>query len=382
MTPKLPLAAALAVAALLGLAAGSGGSQPISAQTACQAKGPVLGVSRTIEIDTRGGPRYGLQQYKDNDILQEGEVILTFDDGPLRAYTTKVLEALDRHCTKATFFVVGSMALADPATLRETYRRGHTIGTHTWSHQYQLGRSNIGRATHEIELGFSAVRKALGAPVAPFFRFPFLSDGRGPLQHLASRDIAAFSIDVDAIDYRAKGPDGPEVVFRTVMRELTEKKKGILLFHDIQPSTAIALPRILDALKAKGFRVVHIVPKGDATTIASYDAIADKEAGRRRVAVASQPLAPRAVTWPMAAPAAPTEKGHVPHLAPQVQGGMGGGTAPPASPVAGQPYTPPAGPAVVQAPLPGETTAQPQPEPRRRPIGDDDGDWRRRVFGN
>ena len=380
MTLRLPLAAVLAAAALLGLAAGPGGSQTTSAQAACQAKGPVLGVSRTIEIDTRGGPRYGLQQYKDNDILQEGEVILTFDDGPLRAYTTKVLEALDRHCTKATFFVVGSMALADPATLRETYKRGHTIGTHTWSHQYQLGRSNIGRATHEIELGFSAVKRALGAPVAPFFRFPFLSDGRGPLQHLAGRDIAAFSIDVDAIDYRAKGPDGPEVVFRTVMRELTEKKKGILLFHDIQPSTAVALPRILDALKTKGFRVVHIVPKGDVTTVASYDAMAEKEASRRRVALASQPLASRAVTWPLAAPAAPAEKGHVPHLAPQVQGGTGGGIAPPTSPVAGQPYAPPAAPAVVQGLPPADV--QPQPEPRRRPLGDDDGDWRRRVFGN
>lgn len=377
MTFKLPVAAALAGAALLGLAAGFGGSVPTSAQAVCQARGPVLGVSRTVEIDTRGGPRYGLQQYKENDFLQEGEVVLTFDDGPLRAITTKVLEALDRHCTKATFFVVGSMALADPATLRDTYRRGHTIGTHTWSHQYQLGRSNIGRATHEIELGFSAVRRALGAPVAPFFRFPFLSDGRGPLQHLASRDLATFSIDVDAIDYRAKGPDGPEVVFRTVMRELAEKKKGILLFHDIQQSTAIALPRILDALKAKGFRVVHIVAKGDATTVAQYDAIAEKEATRRRVAVANEPLAPRAVTWPLAAPA---EKGHVPHLAPQVQGGVGGGIAPAAGPLAVQRTTPTAAPAIVQGPPPADI--QPQPEPRRRPTGDEEADWRRRVFGN
>ena len=52
-------------------------------------------------------------------------VALTFDDGPLRPYTTPILKALDAHCTKATFFQVGKMAIADPEMVREIERRGH-----------------------------------------------------------------------------------------------------------------------------------------------------------------------------------------------------------------------------------------------------------------
>ena len=103
------------------------------AQEACTPGPNALGVSRVVEIDTSAGPRFGVQ-YKEHDLLADGEVVLTFDDGPLRAYTKPVLEALQAHCTKATFFVVGRMAVADPEMVREYARLGHTVGIHTWSH--------------------------------------------------------------------------------------------------------------------------------------------------------------------------------------------------------------------------------------------------------
>jgi peptidoglycan/xylan/chitin deacetylase (PgdA/CDA1 family) len=291
----------LAIAGAIGFVA-TLPRHPASAQT-CGTDS--LGVARSVEIDTQGGPRYGLMQYKDHDFLADGEVVLTFDDGPLRRHTQAILDALEKHCTKATFFMVGTMALSDPAMVREVARRGHTVASHTWSHRYQLGRVSADRAKQEIELGISAIQLALGAPIAPFFRFPFLSDQKGALAHLSERGIASFSIDVDALDYRSRGAAGGDAVFRRVMADLAQRKKGILLFHDIQPSTAAALPRILAALKAKGFKVVHIAPKASGTTLAEFDAMAEKEAGRRKSLVATAPLAPRAVTWPLAG-AAPT----------------------------------------------------------------------------
>ena len=63
-------------------------------------------------------------------------------------------------------------------------------------------------------------------------------------------------------------------------------RKGILLFHDIQPSTAHGIKDILDALKAGGFKVVHLVPKAPAATLAEYDAQADREIAHRKLAVA------------------------------------------------------------------------------------------------
>jgi len=259
----------------------------------CVLGADALGVARTIEIDTIAGPRFGAP-FKDQDILADGEVVLTFDDGPLRAYSQRVLEALQAHCAKATFFVVGRMAVSDPEMVREYARFGHTVGIHTWSHQ-NLHRLTPLRARTEIELGFSAVQQALGKPVAPFFRFPYLADTRSMMVHLQERHIAIFSIDVDSKDYRTRNA---EAVHRKVMSDLARVKKGIILFHDIQPSTAKALPGLLADLKAKGYRIVHLQPKADATTMAEFDAMAQQQLERRQAKVASEPLARRAFTWP------------------------------------------------------------------------------------
>lgn len=262
----------------------------------CTNNPSALGVSRVIEIDTKGGPGYGYHQYRMNTLLDDKEVVLTFDDGPLPVHTRAILKALDQHCTKATFFSVGRMALAYPDTVKDIIKRGHTLGAHTWSHRYQLGKVPANVSRNEIELGFSAVQKAAGQPIAPFFRFPFLSDSRPLLQYLGDRDLAVFSIDVDAIDYRAKSADR---VIANVFRELEPQRKGILLFHDIQPSTAAALPEVLRQLKARGYRVVHLKPREQVHTLAAHDAAIEQEVARLNTKIAERPLAPRTLTWAM-----------------------------------------------------------------------------------
>ena len=140
---------------------------------------------------------------------------------------------------------------------------------------------------------------AAGQPIAPFFRFPFLADTKSMLGYTGTRNIGIFSIEVDALDYRNK--HNPQAVHDQVMNQLAYQKKGILLFHDIQPSTAEALPMILRSLKAKGYRVVHFRPTGQATTVAEFDVMAQRQFDKKRVAHAANPLANRAVTWPMPA---------------------------------------------------------------------------------
>ena len=254
-----------------------------------------LGVSRVQEIDADTGPKYGHQQHDAADFLNDHEVVLTFDDGPLRPYTMPVLKALDAHCTKATFFIVGQMAAADPALVRETAKRGHTLGSHTWSHK-DLRKTGPSRGKGELELGLSGVSKVLGTPAAPFFRFPYLSAPAGILSYAVARKIAVFSIDVDSRDYRTKDP---AVVRRNVLAGLQETGKGIILFHDIQPSTAGALKGLLDELKARGFNVVHLVPKQPATTLPEYDAMAERELARKSQSAANDPLASRSIVWPV-----------------------------------------------------------------------------------
>lgn len=353
MRRRLVAGLRVALVAWVGLAVAP---SPTTAQGSCKRNPAALGVSRVIEIDTTTGPRLGQQQYPDHDLLADGEVVLTFDDGPHRAYTQPILEALEAHCTRATFFLVGRMALADPGLVRSIQARGHTVGTHTWSHA-RLGQLPGDQARTEIEMGLSAVQKAAGGPIAPFFRFPYLSDPKGMIAYLQERRLGIFSIDVDSYDYRTPSASG---VVQNVMSQLQNKRKGIILFHDIQASSAQAMPAMLAALKARGFRVVHFVAKQRAETIASYDARVDPEARRRQAAIAANPLAKRTLTWQSSGPGQGSDaRGAPPALPP-----MG---APPPPPLA-QPIPPP----VLEPP-----PVQPRP-PRNR----DDEDWRRQVFGN
>jgi peptidoglycan/xylan/chitin deacetylase (PgdA/CDA1 family) len=257
-----------------------------AAQAACQGGGKVLGVSRTITLDTQGGKLYGGLQYGSSDLLRDGEVVLTFDDGPLRRYTRMVLEALEAHCTKGTFFMVGRMAVSDPAMVREVEAAGHTIASHTWSHP-NLGRRSARKAGGEIELGISAVQKAATKPIAPFFRFPYLADPNAMIAYAKERDLGVFSIDIDSYDYRTRKA---EKVYSTIMRQLRDRRKGIMLFHDIQVSTAHAMKRLLDTLHREGFKVVHIEAKAPVRTIKSFDETAAELHEKRRTQVAAAPI--------------------------------------------------------------------------------------------
>jgi peptidoglycan-N-acetylglucosamine deacetylase len=245
---------------------------PAAAQTPC-ANPNALGVARTIEIDTTGGPGFGFEHYKEYDFLVLKEVVLTFDDGPQVGHTHAVLKALADHCTKATFFSVGKMAAGLPEILRDVAKGGHTIGSHTWAH-IEIGKLKDEAAWKaEIEKGISAVRRAVGGPVAPFFRYPSLKDTKESIAYLQSRNIAVFSTDIDSFDFKFKA----DHLVKSVMAKLEKKGKGMLLMHDIQPGTAKAVPQLLDALKAGGYKVVHMKPKFELKSLAEYDAMIEKD---------------------------------------------------------------------------------------------------------
>ena len=234
-----------------------------------------IGVSRTVEIDTKGGPGFGMEHYKANDFLQPKEVVLTFDDGPQKFSTEMVLAALADQCTKATFFSIGKMALGYPEIIREVAKAGHTIGTHTMTHQAIAKLKTFEEGKDEIERGVSAVKRAVGGPVAPFFRFPTLKDTPEAVAYLGTRNMAMFSTDIDSFDFK---PQPAENIVKVVMAKLEKNGKGIVLMHDIHKTTAKALPLLLVALKDKGYKIVHLKAKGEVTTLAEYDAAIEKDA--------------------------------------------------------------------------------------------------------
>src|SRR5262249_24395118 len=218
--------------------------RPAPRPTSCSNPNAV-GVWRVVEIDTTGGPGFGFEHFKAHDFLREGEVVLTFDEGPWPKNTPAVLAALAAHCTKAIFFPIGLHATYHPEILKQVAAAGHAIGSHTWGHQdlsKTQGRCNVNGKVQtneynpkdENQMGTSAVQSAVGGPAACQFRFPALRQPPELIDYLGKRNIAIFSADMDSFDFKMRKP---EQVRQSVMEKLKKHGKGIVLVHDFQHAT-------------------------------------------------------------------------------------------------------------------------------------------------
>ncbi|MGJ4898989.1 polysaccharide deacetylase family protein [Bradyrhizobium oligotrophicum] len=235
-----------------------------AAPAACPHEG-TLGTSRILTVDAATHPRVGLKSFPDTLPLHDGEVVLTFDDGPSPPMTDKVLAALARECVRATFFLVGEPASRRAAWVRKIAAEGHTIGHHSFTHA-NLAHITPEQAVDEIDRGIAADEKALNGaetttPSTPFFRFPYFESTPATLDLLQSRGIVVFGADLWASDWN---PMSPQQTLKLLTARLSQARKGIILLHDPQPRTVAMLPAFLRYLKNHGYRVVHVVPKQPA----------------------------------------------------------------------------------------------------------------------
>jgi peptidoglycan/xylan/chitin deacetylase (PgdA/CDA1 family) len=282
----------------------------------CPGNPNALGTSRVMTVDPREFPRIGTEQYSHSLPLEDKEVVLTFDDGPMPPYTNRVLDVLAEHCVKANYFLVGRMARGYPDLTRRILAEGHTVGTHSENHLLGFDRAPMDTVKSEIEQGIASVGTVLGKGTAAnaFFRIPGFLRRQEVEAYLQSRRLMTWSADVVADDW--KHINASEVVRRAIAR-LDEKGKGIVLLHDIQPATALALPELLRQLKAKGYRIVLVVPgKGESVPVAARPAPPPTEAATvqvtakptqvttPRVVVPVLPPAPAPATVAVATPAA------------------------------------------------------------------------------
>jgi len=223
----------------------------------CPGNPDAIGTSRTIVVDPLEHPRLGSMQYHESLPLEDHEVVLTFDDGPLPPRTNHVLDTLASECVKATFFLVGKMATTYPDVVRKIVAAGHTVGTHSQTHPLRLHKVPLGKAEQEINDGIASVTSVLGEPPAPFFRVPGLARTNAIDQYLASQNLMTWSADFPADDWTRISP---AQVYSRALQRVEANGKGILLLHDIQARTVEALPALLHELKRRGYHIVHVVP--------------------------------------------------------------------------------------------------------------------------
>ena len=232
-----------------------------------------LGTARIQPVGTQGGLEVGLKTYPRTIPLADHEVILTFDDGPDATNTPKILDALAEQCVRVTFFDIGRNAESLPEIARREVREGHAVAHHTWSHpQPTLRFMGDAAARADILRGMIAVEKAAygrdfsgGEPKepkdlkleAPFFRFPGFADTQDLRTWFAANDVGVFGVDLWASDWIEMAP---EEELKLVMGRLDRNgHRGMLLMHDNHPWTAAMVPMLLGELKAKGYKVVHMV---------------------------------------------------------------------------------------------------------------------------
>jgi peptidoglycan-N-acetylglucosamine deacetylase len=114
-----------------------------------------------------------------------GELALTFDDGPNHIWTPRLLDLLASHQVRATFFLLGERAQAQPDLVRRIAADGHLIGNHSWDHP-NLARSTAVRIRQELLWTQEALEQITGAP-AQFFRPPY--GARRPAVFRIAREV-------------------------------------------------------------------------------------------------------------------------------------------------------------------------------------------------
>ena len=225
----------------------------------CPGHPDAIGTSRTLVVDPRAHPRIGSMQYPETLPLQDKEVVLTFDDGPLPKNSNQVIQTLADNCVKATFFIIGQQAKENPEGVRKLIAAGHSVGTHSQHHPLTFHKMSEAQAKQEVDQGIESTKAAMVDPsaLAPFFRIPGLLRAPPVEAYLEGQGIQIWSTDFLADDWHHISS---AKVYDLAMKRMEEMGKGILLLHDIQPRTVAALPKILHDMKARGFRIVHVVP--------------------------------------------------------------------------------------------------------------------------
>jgi peptidoglycan-N-acetylglucosamine deacetylase len=194
---------------------------------------------------------------------EEKKVVLTFDDGPNRAYTPQVLKILEKYDIQATFFVVGVNANVNQDLVRRIMKEGHTIGNHTYTHP---NITNISDSQFTLELDMTQrILEALTGRSSLLFRPPYLEDVEpntpeqvAPLVKTNEDGYYTVGMQIDSRDWKRGGVDQ---IVSNVLSGVERGDGNVILMHDgggNREQTVLALPRIIEGLEARGYEIVDL----------------------------------------------------------------------------------------------------------------------------
>ncbi|WP_400071732.1 polysaccharide deacetylase family protein [Zobellia russellii] len=193
---------------------------------------------------------YHLHALHSNKALNNNWISITFDDGPNREFTPKVLDLLEKYNAKATFFCIGEQIEKHPEILKKIIAQGHTIGNHTYSHANTFGFFSLDKVMNELTRTKKAVYTVTGKEMTLY----------RPAFGVTNPQIAKAvnQLNIKAIGWNVRSLDTTSRSEKTILERITKKvsKGDIILLHDTSEKTIRVLEQLLLFLREKNLSSV------------------------------------------------------------------------------------------------------------------------------
>jgi peptidoglycan/xylan/chitin deacetylase (PgdA/CDA1 family) len=182
--------------------------------------------------------------------MKNNIIALTFDDGPSE-HTERILDTLERHDARATFFVVGRRAESGKSTIKRAFDMGCEIANHSWTHP-RLSKLSAGEVMRELNDTSAAIEAVTG--VCPkIFRPPYGAVSDILKSVCAELKLPIINWSVDPLDWECQNAD---MIFNRIASKTHDR--AIILSHDVYASTAEAMERVIPELICRGYRLVTV----------------------------------------------------------------------------------------------------------------------------
>ncbi|RRJ67554.1 polysaccharide deacetylase [Paenibacillus oralis] len=192
----------------------------------------------------------------------DGKVVyLTFDDGP-SPLTDEVLDILKKEDVPGTFFVLGEQAKRYPEMIRRIEEAGHTLGNHTYNHEYKELYESFGHFWKQIKATEEVLRGITGERT-PLVRAPGGTYGHFDQTYFNLLELGGYKVfdwNVDSGDSRRKGVPASEIVNNVI--SANQQNQVVVLLHDGggHAESVKALPKIIQYYKKQGYAFQAISP--------------------------------------------------------------------------------------------------------------------------
>lgn len=228
---------------------------------------------RSLQVD----PSTGLVSNETYDVIpssyvverygqRKGMVALTFDDGPDGRWTPKILDILKAKHAPATFFVIGQNMQRRPDIVQREVAEGHDVGGHTWTHP-NIGETPLPQVQVELNATQRLFEVLTGRSMR-LFRPPFFGDAEPSTPHEVAPLVIAQTLGYTTVGLRIdpddwQKPSPQEIIDRTLDRldNPGDRPGQVVLLHDAggdRAHTIEALPGLIDAIRARGYKLVTI----------------------------------------------------------------------------------------------------------------------------